>query len=227
MLGYNVDVATVLMEEERISYEFDEMELTGYSRMILYHPNNSFVNVTAHRFIGDRTGQLHVRSNQTIYVEYVESVMNRTEAPCSFKIDQGAEMVLPFEFHVQGVRTVIDGRMTGVHHLFIEHSASIEFSETATTALIENRTYTDISKRGNASIANIIIKNGGELKLTRRSDVIVGMKAELFEIKYRGRVNVNHAVIYSTFGDVETEGKLNLDAAAIGEGILTYISHSR
>ena len=225
--GYDVDVATVLMEEGRISYEFDEVELTGYSRMILYHPSNSLVNVTAHRFIGDRTGQLHVRGNQTVYVEYVESVMNRTEAPCSFKIDQMAEMVLPFEFHVQGVRTVIDGRMTGVHHLFIEHSASIEFSETASTALIENRTYTDISNKGNASIANIIVKNGGELKLTRRRDVIVGMKAELFEIKYRGRVNVNHAVIYSTFGDVETEGKLNLDAAAIGEGILIYISHSR
>lgn len=216
--GYNVDVATVLMEEQRTSYEFDEMELTGFSRMIIYHPINTNVDVTVHRFIGDRTGQLHVRTKQIIYVEYVESVMNRTEAPCSFKIDYDGEMVLPFEFHVHGVRTVIDGRMTGVHHLFIEHSSSIEFSETASTALIENKTYTDVSPAGNASIANIIIKNGGELKLTRRLDVIVGMKAELFEVKYRGIVNINHAVIYSTYGDVETEGKINLDASAIGQG---------
>ena len=222
--GYDVDVATVLMEEQRTSYEFDELELTGYSRMILYHPINTFVNLTAHRFIGDRTGQLHVRSKQLVYVEYIESVMNRTEAPCSFKIDRGGEMVLPFEFHVHGVRTVVDGRMTGVHHLFIEHSSSLEFSETASTALIENKTYTDISAEGNASIANIIVKNGGELKLTRRNEVIVGIMAELFEVKYRGRVNINHAVIYSTYGDVETEGKMNLDAAAIGQGIFLAIS---
>ena len=145
--------------------------------------------------------------------------MNRTEAPCSFKIDYGAEIVLPFEFHVHGVRTVMDGRMTGVHHLFLEHSSSIEFSETASTALIENRTYTDISGIGNASIVNVIVKNGGNMNIVRRKDVIVGLKAELFEIKFNGKVNINHAVIYSTYGDVETEGKLNLDGAAIGTGI--------
>ena len=216
--GYNVEVATVLMEEQRMNYEFNEMELSGFSRMILYHPMKSVVTVVVHLFMGDRTGQLHVRSNQTVYVEYVESVMNRTEAPCSFKIDYGAEMVLPFEFHVHGVRSLVDGRMTGVHHLFIEHSSSLEFSETASTSLIENKTYIDVSSKGNASIANIIIKNGGELKMTRRREVLVGVQAELFEIKYRGIANINHGIIYSTYGDVETEGKLNLDGRAIGSG---------
>ena len=222
--GYDVLVATVLMESGRNMYEFDEMELTGYSRLIIYHPNKTKVEITVHRFIGDRSGQLHIQSNQTAYVEYVESVMNRTEAPCSYKIDYNGEIVLPFEFHVHGIRTVIDGRMTGVHHLYIEHSGSIEFSETASTALIENRTLTEMSPPGNASIANIFVKKGAELNLTRRREVVVGIKSELFEIKYQGKVNVNHAVMYSTYGDVETEGLLDLVGAALNQGIYLFMN---
>ena len=217
--GYNVDVATVLMEEGRREYEFDEMELTGYSRLIVYHPNKTKISVKVHRFIGDKTGQFHVRSNQTIYVEYIESILNRTEAPCSYKIDFGGEIVLPYEFHVHGTRTELHGLMTGVYHLFIEDRSTMTISATATTAIIENRTYTDITVPGNASISNIIIKKGGKLFLTRKQDIIVGIQAELFEVKYSAQVKINHGVIYSTYGDIETSGIMGLIGAAVTDGI--------
>ena len=44
--GYNVLGATMLMEEDTLNYEFDEMELTGYSRLLVYHPGNNTVKVS-------------------------------------------------------------------------------------------------------------------------------------------------------------------------------------
>ena len=48
--GYNVEGATMLMEENTTNYEFDEMELTGKSRLLVYHPRNSTVEVIVHRY---------------------------------------------------------------------------------------------------------------------------------------------------------------------------------
>ena len=189
------------------------MELTGYSRLIVYHPNETKVTVIAHKFIGDKTGQFHLKVNQTIYVEVIESETNRTEAPCSYRIDKGAEIVLPAEFHVHGVRSELYGLMTGVHFLFLEDGATLKIASTAQTAITENRTYVDITKPGNSSYAHIIIKQGGLLDLVRVHDVIVSMTSSLFEVLHKGTVKVNHGVFYSAFAEVETKGVVMLDGA--------------
>ena len=210
--GFDVPGATVLMEESRANFEFDEIELTGFSRLLVYHPNDS-VSVIAHRFIGDKTGQFHLRNNQTIYVEIVESVTNRTEAPCSYRIDVGAEILLPTEFHVHGVRSEIYGVLTGVHYLFIEDNAVMKIASTAQTSLVENRVVVHKTSPGNSSFAHVIIKKGGILDLERVNDVLVAVTSALFEVHYKGLVKVNHGIFYSTFAQVETEGIVSLDGA--------------
>lgn len=211
--GKNVPGATMLMEEQTVYYEFDEIELTGYSRLLIYHPVDRNVTVVTHKFIGDRTGQFHLRDNQTIYVEVVESETNRTEAPCSYLIDSGAEIVLPAEFHAHGLRTEIHGLLTGVHFFFMEDSAYVVISSTARTALIENREYVEITKPGNCSFAHVVIKQGGLLNLVRADDVIVSVTSALFEVHYEGQVNINHGVLFSNYGEVETNGKIVLNGA--------------
>ena len=211
--GHDVPEATVLMEEGTTDYEFDEVELTGYSRLIVYHPNETDVTVIAHRFIGDKTGLFHLRVNQTIYVEVVESETNRTEAPCSYRIDEGAEIVLPAEFHVHGVRSELYGLMTGVHFLFLEDGGTLKIASSAQTALTENRTYIDITQPGNSSFAHIIIKQGGLLDLVRVEDVAVSVTSSVFEVLHKGTVRVNHGVFYSAFAEVETKGVVVLDGA--------------
>ena len=217
--GFNVQGATLLMEEGTTEYEFDEMELTGYSRLLVYHPDNATnVTVVVHRFIGDGTGQFHIRERQKIYVEFVESETNRTEAPCSYRIDEFAELILPFEFHVHGVRTEIHGLLTGVHHFFVEDRGFIRISSTAQTALLENRTYVDVTEPGNTSIANVVIKKGGVLDLRRREDVLIKVTSSVFEIKWQGEVRMNHGIFFLSTGDLETEGKLVLDGVGWGPG---------
>lgn len=167
----------------------------------------------AHRFIGDKTGLFHLRVNQTIYVEVVESETNRTEAPCSYRIDEGAEIVLPAEFHVHGVRSELYGLMTGVHFLFLEDGGTLKIASSAQTALTENRTYIDITQPGNSSFAHIIIKQGGLLDLVRVEDVAVSVTSSVFEVLHKGTVRVNHGVFYSAFAEVETKGVVVLDGA--------------
>ena len=209
--GNDVPGATMLMEEDTLHYEFDEIELTGYSRLLIYHPIGKNVTVVAHKFIGDRTGQFHLRENQTIYVEVVESQTNRTEAPCSYFIESGAEIVLPAEFHAHGLRTQIHGLLTGVHFLILENSGYVVISSTARTALIENREYVEITKPGNCSFAHVVIKQGGSLNLRRADDVIVSVTSALFEVHYEGLVAVNHGLLLSNYGEVETKGQIMLD----------------
>jgi hypothetical protein len=72
--------------------QFDEVEITGHSRVIIFHPNAD-VEIIIHKFLGDRTGQLHLRSHQTAWIEYVESIKNVTEAPLSYIIDYGSEVI--------------------------------------------------------------------------------------------------------------------------------------
>jgi hypothetical protein len=71
----------------------------------------SIVEIIIHKFLGDRTGQLHLRSHQTAWIEYVESIKNVTEAPLSYIIDYGSEVIFPTEVHMQGINTTIEGKM--------------------------------------------------------------------------------------------------------------------
>ena len=136
----NVPVASVVIDTDplgavdRYSYEFDELELSGYARLTVVHPTASGtvqqVNVTVHKFIGDRTGQLHMRSNQVAYVEYVESENDETEAPCSFRIDDGATVIFPTEVHLTGIRSVLAGLVVNIEDLFVGTSGKVLFQTT-------------------------------------------------------------------------------------------------
>ncbi|XP_070533134.1 uncharacterized protein [Ptychodera flava] len=215
--GQKVPVASMIMEDNTVDYEFDEMELTGAARLLLYHPHGEQVTAVVHRFIGDKTGQFHLRNNQTVYVEVVESTNNRTEAPCSYIIDYGAEMIMPFEVHLQGTDTLIEGLLTGVHHLFVEENAHAEFTSTAQTAVIEDRVYTHITSEGNFSMPQVIIRYGGELKFTKVEKEMI-FNSAFVEIKYRGRILLNHVLIESGNADLESEGELHLDGAGYPAG---------
>lgn len=209
--GRPVPPATMILEEDTIQYEFDEMELSGAARLLLYHPDNTTkVNLTVHRFIGDKTGQLHLRVNQTAFIEVVESVTNRTEAPCSFIVDDGAEIVFPAELHIHGSNSTLAGFMVGVHHLYIEDSAWIEFHSTAQTGLIENRIYVDVTPPGNFSFGTVTIKRGG-LAGFKRITSTMSLESSELRVEYQGAFYINHGKVHSTYAWIESEGVFHLD----------------
>ena len=220
--GLAVPVATVVMEDQTTNFEFDEMEVTGATRVLIYHPAGAAkVVLTTHRFMGDRTGQLHMRANQQVFVEYVESKTNVTEAPVSYIIDYLSEVIFPTEVHMQGVNTTFSGLMTGVHHLYVEDNSAVIVEATSQTALIENENYTFISDEGNFSLPTINIRMDGTLEF-RRIVHDFTITAAFMELKYRANVYMNHGTIDAGELDAEAESQINLDGkgheAEIGLG---------
>ena len=208
-VGNLVPVPTMIMVNETTDYEFDEFEVTGYSRVIFYHPDKP-VEVIIHVVKGDRTGQIHMRSDQTVYIEYIESLSNVTEAPASYIIDYGSEVIFPTEVHMQGTNTTIEGVMTGVHHIYVEDEAVVSVTATSQTALLDNGTYAFISSEGNFSLPTINIKQSGTLEFRKITNDMT-VTASFLEIKYQGTMLMNHGYIDAGEVDLEPEGEINLD----------------
>jgi hypothetical protein len=208
--GIKSPVPTMVMENETTVYELDEMQVDGFVRVLFYHPENYIVNVTIHRFIGDRSGQVHIRSKQIIYIEYVESETNVTEAPVSYIIDQGAEVVFPTEVHMQGINTTLNGLIVGVHHLYIEDGCTLTVLSEATTAQLQDEEYIDVTKPGQFELPTINIRMDGILEFRKiLSDITIG--AAFLELKYGGLVLMNHGYVVAGDVDLESNSKFSLE----------------
>lgn len=204
---------TMLMDPGRFLYEIDELELLGTARLLIYHANiTQRVVVIVHTFIGDKTGQIHLRYNQQLYAEVVESVMNRTEAPCGFIIDNGAEIVLPGEFHVHGTNGTLAGMITGVHELYVEDKTWLLFESTGNTAFLQNGSYVRITQPGSFAWDTLHVKKGGTCNFVKIAEVVQIEVSEI-RVKFWGQLFMNHAKIFSTYGWVESKGAFRLDGA--------------
>lgn len=208
--GFNVPGSTVLMEENTTYYEFDEMELTGFSRLVMYHPGNVNVTAVVHKFIGDKSGQFHIRRDQSVFVEYVESETNKTEAPCSYRIDTGAKIILPSEFSMHGTRSIFEGMIVGVRDLLVSYGAVADFYSTAQTALIENNEYIAVSEPGNISFAVIVVKRAGDIEFLKNTRFL-RITCDILKIKYQGHLSMNHGEMFSTFAWLDSQGYFDLD----------------
>ena len=206
----------MLMDPGRSLYELEELELLGSTRLLVYHSNLSTkVEVVVHSFIGDKTGQLHLRHNQRLFAEVVESVTNRTEAPCGFIIDAHAEIVLPGEFHVHGTNGTIAGTMTGVQEQYVEDSALMVFESTANTAFMHNGSYARVTAAGTFAWDTLHVKRGGRcsfLKVAR----VVQIEVSEVRVKFWGLLFMNHARVFSTFAWIESKGVFHLDGGGPG-----------
>ena len=216
-VGIKSPVATVVMENETTHYEFNETEVGGYSRVLLYHPEGKNVSAVIHRFMGDRTGQFHVRNNQKIWVEYIESFTNYTEAPISYIIDEGAEVVFPTEVHLQGINTTVDGKLSNIHHLYVEDGCFLVVSSTTQTAQMESNVIVEESEPGNFSLPTINIKNGGIFEFLKIENDFT-ITAAGMELKYNATVYMNHGYVVVGDLDIEAEAVFSLEGRGESAG---------
>ena len=207
--GQNVPASTFIQEEGVIEYFFNELDLEGAAKLLLYHPSNETeVSLTVSLFVGDRSGLLSLKANQTAFIEVLETEQSVTIAPCNYIIDAGAILVLPTEFHIHGTYTVIKGVIAGVHHLYIENQSDMTFHSTAATALWIQRNLANMTSPGSFSFSTITIKQGG--KLTFPQDNLTHLECNEMRIKYGGEVYATRIIIYSSFAWIEASGLLSL-----------------
>ena len=130
----DTDQACMVMEDNSEFYEFDEVQIEGYSKVWFYHPDGSDeVNVVIHELKGNKQGDIHMRDRQVLVVNFVESTHTYLDAPCGFTIDSGAEIVLPTEVVVKGESFVLGGMITGVEYLYIDDEGGFTIVDDAQT----------------------------------------------------------------------------------------------
>jgi hypothetical protein len=137
-------------------------------------------------------------------------VANETRAPCSFRVDAGAEIFLPESVDLIGTRTYLGGRITGVEDLFITGGSHVVFQ----TALIENGTYVMMTTPGNFTFTRVI---GERRSLVEFSQVVGEMSISCADliVKYEGELFMNDADIYSTRAIVESQAMFHLNGAGL------------
>lgn len=216
--GRNSPCYTEIREDGRWSYELDELELTASARlriMLVNETDASEIKAVIHKFIGDRTGILHMYDGQQVWIEYVESKSNKTEAPCSFLIDAGAEAIMPSETHLHGVYTKFAGLVTGINSLFIEDLAVVEFYSTGHTSAYENGAHINTMDEGNFLWDTFHVKKGGKAGFLHIGNELKVNTSEI-KVKYHGNLYMNEAMISCTYGWIESEGVLHLDGHGYG-----------
>jgi hypothetical protein len=212
--GFNVPGATMILEEGRNNYHFDELLLTGYTRLVTPLTNNLTVdtNVTIDLFLGDLTGLFHILNNTLVFVEYVESVSNITFAPCGFRVDAGGEIIFPTETHLRGVRGWFDGLITGVEHLYLSGADAMStFTSTAQTAFFKDGVYFNMTTKGTFNWATVTVKRGSCLNFSRILDHSLLLSVGRYEVMYQGTTTMNHGEIEVGNMEIESEGWLTLD----------------
>ena len=204
---------TMLNEGETDYYEFNEGLLTRHANLFIDYPDGGdHVTVKIDKFYGDRTGLVHLKDRQTLYVEYQESVANETRAPCSFRVDAGAEIFLPESVDLIGTRTYLGGRITGVEDLFITGGSHVVFLSSAQTALIENGTYVMMTTPGNFTFTHVIVERRSLAEFSQIVGVMSISCADLI-VKYEGELFMNDADIYSTNAIIESRGTFHMNGA--------------
>ena len=127
-----------------------------------------------HRLLGDRTGLLHSRANQTIYLEASNTDHSVSKPSVNLRVDRDAEMVFGASLYVigDGAKSTgqipgdssftLDGRMTEVTHLFVTKRLKTRFHSNAHSADNHNGT-TTIAAPGTFVLATFEIQDGSEI----------------------------------------------------------------
>lgn len=206
-LNRNPSISTLIINENTTYYEFQELEVMNHA-VLNIHGDKAVLVV--HNFTGDRTGLVHLKSGQKMFVEVVESNKGYTVASVSYKVDQGAEIIFPYSLTLLGTRCTFEGLVVDVYRLIAAEGSTVVFTSTSQTGLKENGTFQVLTTPGNVTFPEIYIQKGSQLDLTKINDT-VSLTALIFRVKYHAIVNMNHGNIFSSWAWLESRAKILLE----------------
>lgn len=163
----------VTIDEIQKTHDFSEVHLFRRAALNVAVRQEKTVLKMA-RLFGDRTGLLHSRSNQTIYLEASNTEHSVSKPPVNLRVDKDAEMVFGASLYVIGDGAkgtgqipgdssfTLDGRMTDVTHLFVTKRLKSRFHSNAHSADIHNGT-TTATAPGAFVLATFEIQDGSEV----------------------------------------------------------------
>lgn len=98
--------------------------------------------------LGDKSGYIHVQSDQTFYIEFDEYHLTRSSPPCSFIIDYGGDLWVSADFRIIGddrTAMLLEGHLVGMYNLTLEKGRQIIIGENATNARLVGTSYVTLT----------------------------------------------------------------------------------
>ena len=169
----SVRQAVTLDEANTTLYEFSELHLFRRAAINMVVQGQKNVLKMA-RLFGDRTGLIHARSNQTMYLEASDTEHSVSKPAVNLRIDSGAEMVFGSSLYIIGDGAkgtaqisgessfTLGGRMVAVTHLFITKRLRSRFLPNAHSAAFHNHTLV-VADTGSFVLATLELQDGTEL----------------------------------------------------------------
>ena len=164
----------VTIDETNItSHSFSEVHLFRRAALnMAVRQERTVLNMAS--LIGDRTGLLHSRANQRIYLEVSSTEHSVSKPAVNLRVDNNAEMVFGASLYVIGDGAkgtdqisgessfTLDGRMIDVTHLFITKRLKSRFQSHAHSADFYNGTL-NVAAPGTFVLATFEIEDGSQV----------------------------------------------------------------
>ena len=169
----SVNDPVTIDETNMTSHDFSEVHLFRRAGLNMALRQERTVLKMA-RLFGDRTGLLHSRANQTIYLEASNTEHSVSKPAVNLRVDNNAEMVFGASLYVIGDGAkgtgqlpgessfTLDGRMIDVTHLFITKRLKARFHTHAHSADLHNGTL-DVAAPGTFVLATFEIQDGSQV----------------------------------------------------------------
>jgi hypothetical protein len=203
---------SVLMDETNGIFNFDEVYMDNH---VTLHIDNLAAVVTILNYHGDFTGRLHLRGQQVVYVDVVESVATFSVAPVSFRTDNQTEIIFPTTLYLLGTRTEFAGLVTNVENLYAAFGTDVIFFSTTRIARLNDtlvpKTYAWMSQPGNMTFASMTFLRGCALEV-RDIGTPVYIVSTFFDVNYEAYLSMNMGTLLTAEASVEARGVIDLEA---------------
>ena len=214
----------LLMEKDSVYYEFEEVQVEGYSYVWFYHPDNVHnVTTVIHELKGNKKGYVVVRDHQRVIVNFVESTHTYLDAPCGFVVEVGGEIVLPTQVIILAETFQLLGRLTGVEELDIEREGMFQISGEAHTGKVPNdaRWYNDKNEpeyqKGHMEFGTLHVNNKGEFRVSM-NPLVPTIEVPDISVKSGGLLNseTRQVEFEGSLLDLEKGGTMEANEAGYG-----------
>ena len=132
---------------------------------------NKRPSISVTTVLGDGSCYLHIRKNQTFFIEYQEFTRRRSFPPVNFKVEYSGELMLVSDFHVSGKKNPafeLEGRITGVSNLSLTEGRVLLAGENISSALLKNKVYIEIPIEGKLTFGVFKMEASSQLRFTKR-----------------------------------------------------------
>lgn len=166
------DVVTI-HEVGRSHYSFSEVQLWRRASIAMSSGNNK-KTLIIEKLKGDRTGLIQASENHVIQLEASDTAHSVSKPPVNLHMDKGSEIVFGDSLYIigDGAKNLgqipgdfslsVDGRLSGVTHLFVTKTLKAKFSANIQTAVKQNDVVVQ-SEVGKFALAQLELQDGTEL----------------------------------------------------------------